>query len=253
MNPYNRYYRSLMKGPTASPRGLQVHYRTDVSYGFFPGTAVRRPHDNPAIGFIEGLQFIAGYFDPRQIARVAPNARLDLFTGQSAYGPRTAGQFEKVIDELSKDPASRRAVVMVAHPEDDLDQRPCTLSLQFQVLDGMLHTTVAMRSSDAVWGLPYDQIQFGMVAIAVASCLRLPPVIVLVNIANAHVYDRTALGQNERFFDDPDHWEYDLPELASWQDYVAWARSTADFCENREMLLTQVHFRPVKSQIAVPS
>jgi hypothetical protein len=145
------------------------------------------------IGVIEGLQFVAGMFDAGQIERVAPRAELSLFTGQSAYGPRVGQQLRLVVDELMKDMDSRRAVIIISRPDEPLEDRPCTVSMQFQTTrPGDLLTTVTMRSSDAVWGLPYDLIQFAFMSFAVSSCLGITNGMMMINIGNAHVYNKTA-------------------------------------------------------------
>jgi hypothetical protein len=197
---YQIYYDRILKnGSPSVPRGLPVIQCINNAMAFSPGIVYRRPHDNPAIGFVELFQFLLGTFDVKQIEVVAPHARLDLFTGQSAYGPRTIGQFERVIAELRADPASRRAMVFIADKWDLPPTLPCTLSMQFQISSGRLITTVNMRSSDAVWGLPYDMIQFGGVAMMIANCLNVEPGWVQVNMGNGHVYDASRLKDGEEF------------------------------------------------------
>lgn len=221
---YDRYYKMLTKGSRASPRGLGVSYVQNAVYSFTPGHVVRRDRDNPAIGLIELTQLVAGTFDIESIARVAPNARLDLFTGQSAYGPRIGNQLEKAVEELSKDADSRRAVMMIARQDDTPETIPCTLSIQFQLSSDHKHlvTTVTMRSSDAVWGLPYDMIQFGGLSLIVAKCLDVKAddfMSCSINIGNGHVYDKTML--LHAAFDDS--WEFSIPNLDDIASYRAWS------------------------------
>lgn len=225
---YNKHYFGLLEGQVANPRGLATRFRTNVEVGFYPGCMPRRPNDNPAIGFIEMLQIFAGNFDHKSFEVVAPNARLDLFTPQMAYGPRISGQIEGVIEELRKDPDSRRAEIIIARHDDPPADRPCTIAAQFQLpqfpggkLRG-LTTTWFMRSSDAVWGLPYDIIQFGGVAMAISNILRVPTTRSAILIGNAHVYENTKLPP-EQFWDE--RWEYDLPLYRSWSEYREWAQN----------------------------
>lgn len=92
---------------------------------------------------------------------------------RSAYGSRIfrchpliahgeLDQWNYVIDELKKDPDSRRAVIHIRVPDDHESQLdvPCTLSLQFFIRDNKLHLYVTMRSSDIVLGIPYDLFAF---------------------------------------------------------------------------------------------
>lgn len=79
-------------------------------------------------------------------------------------GPRvTTGlldrnQWQMVLDELRKDPDSRRAVIHIRTIDDGFDAKdvPCTLSLQFLLREGALDLIVHMRSNDLVLGSCYD-------------------------------------------------------------------------------------------------
>ena len=76
-------------------------------------------------------------------------------------------QLDNVIEELRRDPDSRRAVMHINEPQD-LDRAtcdgsrdvPCTMSIQLLIRDRKLHMHVLMRSNDVVWGLPYDVFSF---------------------------------------------------------------------------------------------
>lgn len=224
INDYNDYYQMIWStGRTTAPRGQVTREVRDVTVPWPALWVPRRPRDNPAIGLIEGLQFIAGMFDHAAITAAAPRARLDLFTHQSAYGPRVGGQLDWVIGQLREDPASRRAVVMIADPREPLADRPCTTSLQFQLTgSGAVDCTATMRSSDTVWGLPYDLIQFGMVTHVVASCLGQPTGRVVTHLANAHIYEATATA---------DEWTSDWVHLPRFDDlptWRQWARQLSD-------------------------
>jgi hypothetical protein len=164
----------------------------DVTLRFRPGEMPGRKGLNKKLGLMEGLQTIGGFFEPQWIAAVAPNARLDLFTEQAAYGPRIAAQMPRVVAALLADHETRRAaVVLPTMDEAGLSTLPCTTAIQFSNRRGNLHATFTMRSSDAVWGLPYDIVQFGLLVQAVANVLKCDAVGARINIGNAHVYDGT--------------------------------------------------------------
>ena len=218
MNYYQRYMRKLRAGRRISPRGMPVTAAYNVVYTFMPGTCWRREKDNPAIGFAEGLQFIGETENKEAIAKAAPHVNLNLFGPTSFYGVRVQGQFDRVIKELETDEFSRRAVLFVAHENDSSETMPCTLNLIFHINEkNQLETTINMRSSDAVWGLPYDQIQFGMVSMAVASCLGIEIGLSTINIANAHIYDDHPGSTKwvENYFS--------MPKMPAWSEYKAWA------------------------------
>ena len=222
MNFYSRYLRTILSSTgLGNPRGLPTRYLVNRTFSVPAGTTYRRDHDNPLIGFMEGLQFIAGAGTVEQIARVAPRANLDLFSDQSLYGPRAGDQTQAVIEELCVDRDSRRAVIVLASPNEPLTERPCTTSLQFQIVDGGLITTATMRSSDAIYGLPYDLTQFGMMAQIVARCTGSLTADLIVNIGNAHIYNSTAHLAVKHL-----PWSFQLPNVGNYySDWCDWARS----------------------------
>jgi hypothetical protein len=237
MNYYQRYIRQLKQGDAISPRGMSVRARYNQVFEFMPGTCWRREMDNPAIGFIEGMQFIAGIEDLKSIETVAPHVDLSLFGPTSFYGIRTVDQFDRVLEELASDKASRRGLVAVAHHDDVSETMPCTLSMVFFIRQDELHCTVNMRSSDAVWGLPYDMIQFGMVQTAMATVLQLGVGKCTVNIVNAHIYDDHQ-GSSK--------WtecEFDMPLFQTWGEYKEWARRVIFMRLTRREILEYFHVR----------
>lgn len=227
-SPLQNYYNDIYgSGAKISPRGMETRALFDQSFWFTPGEVYVRPHANLNIGFVEMLQFITGTFDIEPFKVVAPNARLDLFTNQSAYGPRTASQLPQVIEELRRDRDSRRAVMMIAHPTDTPETMPCTLSMQFQITKtrgdvSQLFTIVTMRSSDLIWGLPTDIIQFGGICMVVAQCVGAVAFECVVNAGNAHVYESTKLKPGEEYRLGG---HFFLPEFYSLEEYRGWAHN----------------------------
>jgi len=100
----------------------------------------------------------------------------DGVTANSAYGARLFQphdsiaesrftQWDYVVEELRKDPDSRRAIMHLRVPADSIDARldvPCTLALQFFIRDNKLHQIATMRSSDVIFGIAYDVPAFTM-------------------------------------------------------------------------------------------
>lgn len=91
-----------------------------------------------------------------------------------AYGPKIIDQIRYVVETLRDDPYSRQAVINIwrenPRPSKDI---PCTLSVQFIIRDGVMHTIVTMRSSDVWLGLPYDVFTFTMLTCLIALELRM--------------------------------------------------------------------------------
>jgi thymidylate synthase len=101
----------------------------------------------------------------------------DGLTVYGGYGPRLfrhrgQDQIANVVARLKEKQGSRRAVVQL-FDADDLALRhkeiPCTTTLQFLIREGKLHLVAAMRSNDAVIGLPHDVFCFTMLQESICS------------------------------------------------------------------------------------
>jgi len=69
-------------------------------------------------------------------------------------------QIVTVINQLKRDPTSRRAVLGMWDPGIDLSargelgaDRPCNTHIYFRIVEGHLNMTVCNRSNDAIWGM----------------------------------------------------------------------------------------------------
>lgn len=67
------------------------------------------------------------------------------------YHQRYADQYQFIIDELRRNPSSRRAVMMIwdKTKDDYSDEPPCFNHAQFLIRDNKLHMKVLFRSNDA--------------------------------------------------------------------------------------------------------
>lgn len=72
--------------------------------------------------------------------------------------PTDTSQYAWVLDVLRQNPQSRRAIINInsVHHKYDSPDFPCAVSLQFYIVNNRLHCSVTARSTDVVWGLPYD-------------------------------------------------------------------------------------------------
>jgi thymidylate synthase len=121
---------------------------------------------NPAFAAAETAWILSGSDAPwiydynERLAEYADDGRL-----MGAYGPRlrrwhgTTDQLAQVLDTLSRDPGSRRAVIQLYDPETDARGNkdvPCTLGYRFFLRDGSLQMHTTMRSQDLWLGFCYD-------------------------------------------------------------------------------------------------
>jgi len=172
----------LESGSEASPRGMTTH--EIVAGGFTlinPRSRIilnsaRRWSLPLAIG--EFAWHVSGSDHVAPIAYYAPVWRTFSEDGShirgSCYGKRIfdrnsgePSQWDRIIELLRTDPASRRAVLSIRQSEAEalepssLDV-PCVTTCQFFVREGHLDAVLHMRSNDAIWGLPYDVFLFTM-------------------------------------------------------------------------------------------
>lgn len=121
-----------------------------------------------AFALAELDQFIAGVHDGDILHAVSPQAS-SMITRDTNYGVRIGHQMIAIERELRDNPASRRAVAYVGHPDDlkilhnDPQSRvdrageiACSCVWNFIIRDDALNMVVYTRSWDAVWGLCYD-------------------------------------------------------------------------------------------------
>lgn len=103
------------------------------------------------------------------------------------------GQFWWVIDELRRDPDSRRASVVILRPEflrEGVKDVPCTYGLNLRVREGRVNMSVHMRSQDMIWGAGNDIPTFSIVQEMAGACLGLPVGTYHHCVDSAHIYER---------------------------------------------------------------
>lgn len=92
----------------------------------------------------------------------------DGITNNSAYGyilqkKHGFNQIEKIIELLKFDRQSRRAVLNINVPNENVistKDEMCTIALNFYIRDDKLNCTAIMRSNDVIFGLTYDLTYF---------------------------------------------------------------------------------------------
>lgn len=148
-----------------------------------------------SIGWVEGLQLVAGEAFPNLMVAVSKNFERfrngDVFHG--AYGPRIRDQIPRVIERLADDPGTRQAVVTVWDPAYDLQDRadiPCTTTLQFLIRHGKLQMVTTMRSNDVWLGFPYDVFQFTLLQKTIANCLGIEAGMYIHLVGSLHLYEK---------------------------------------------------------------
>lgn len=185
---------------------------------------VRGRRANPFFQMAETVWILAGRADAQWITTF--NRQLSQFLDvgvprpgffHGAYGERlrrwghiskleTTGaqetdQLKAIIDQLRRDPGSRRAVAVLHNPTYDnpwMDtaDRPCNIALSVQQRDGKLHLAVFNRSNDLTLGLSYTNIvQFTTIQEFLAAALGLDVGTYTHVSSSLHVYDDDAIAR----------------------------------------------------------
>jgi len=191
----------LKHGKEVAPRGQKTReiedaiIRIDDVYNTLPlginrGTV-------PGIGAVEACQLLGGSSIPELVIAVGPqfkNFAEDNGIFHGAYGLRTNGQYDVIIERLKADPDTRQAVVTIWNPEYDLQPSkrdyPCTVLHQFRIRDNKLNMSVYMRSNDVWLGAAYDFFQFTRVQLAIASVLGIEPGTYNHHVGSLHIYEQ---------------------------------------------------------------
>ncbi len=107
--------------------------------------------------------------------RVNSNYGAKIF--HEKFNGRT--QFQTVVNELLRDPDSRRAIMFLSLPHREYHMMgttkdfPCTLMMQFMIRNGQLDATTYMRSNDLIFGLSNDIPFFTIVQELVLASINL--------------------------------------------------------------------------------
>lgn len=191
----------LRHGKEVAPRGQKTReiedaiIRIDDVYNTLPMNVKRKAV--PGIGAVEACQLLSGTSFPELVMMVGPqfkNYAEDNGIFHGAYGPRTNGQYDVMVERLKNDPDSRQAVVTIWNPQYDLQWNkrdyPCTILHQFRIRDNKLNMSVYMRSNDVWLGAAYDFFQFTRVQIAMASVLGIEPGKYAHHVGSLHIYEQ---------------------------------------------------------------
>jgi thymidylate synthase len=173
-------------GKTRAPRGMSTYdlghvaITLDSPYDALPLEVGRKL--NTAIAAAEAIQLIAGRAEHALMPRITPAFKQYAEpSGQfhGAYGDRIGAQVGKQLAKLKVDSDTRQAIVTLWDSERDNEPNrrdyPCTVALNFTIVDDTLELRTLMRSNDAWLGLPYDMFQFSQLQLTAARALNIPP------------------------------------------------------------------------------
>jgi len=110
-------------------------------------------------------------------------------------------QIKYVIDEIKRNPYSRRLVVSAWEPGNAEKSKlpPCHYTFAFNVCDGKLNCHLTQRSGDIALGIPFNLAAYAMLTQIIAQETDLEPGFFAHTIIDAHIYVADKGTMQERY------------------------------------------------------
>jgi len=99
-------------------------------------------------------------------------------------------QISQIIEELKRNPNSRRLIVSAWNVAQLKEMRlpPCHILFQFYVADGKLSCQLYQRSADIFLGVPFNIASYALLLMMVAQVTNLEPYEFIHTLGDAHLY-----------------------------------------------------------------
>ena len=144
------------------------------------------------------------FLDARGLERTPENTIGKAYGYQYRSFGGITDQVAKVFNELKTNPTSRRHVISIWNP-NDADQmalEPCFWGYTFVYINGVLNLDVTSRSSDVVFGLPYNLAFSYFWLLLFSRALGYEMGSIRLSMANAHYYENQLPLVNKLLDDD---------------------------------------------------
>ena len=114
---------------------------------------------------------------------------------------REVDQIRYVIDELKRNPNSRRLVVTAWEPGNAIASRlpPCHYTFTFNVQRGRLNCHLNQRSGDVALGIPFNVAAYSALTMMIAQEVGLEPGVFSHFIVDCHIYTASKDGGNAEY------------------------------------------------------
>lgn len=200
--------RTVAHGIPASPRGKACKKFTSLllDWDAFPNVP-KGIGFNKKFAIAELMAIVAGHNSVHWLAQFNPKIvdfSDDGETFHGHYGERLETQWEAGIQKLRDDKDTRQAVFQIwdwALDGNNMVSRDFPCNVVFQIhrgFQGRYDMSVFQRSSDLIWGLPYDHFVFGCILDLICTELGVETGKVNRYISDAHVYDPGVYYPKER-------------------------------------------------------
>ena len=205
---------------TRSVFGRQLRY--DLSEGF-PLITTKRVHFKSIA--LELLWFLRGDSNVRWLQERGVTIWDEWADADGELGPvygvqwrswptpggETIDQIQQVIDEIRRNPDSRRLIVSAWNPADipSMALAPCHALFQFYVADGRLSCQLYQRSADMFLGVPFNIASYALLTHLVAAQTGLEVGDFIWTGGDCHIYDNHVEQVTEQLSREP----HPLPRL----------------------------------------
>jgi thymidylate synthase len=185
---------------TRSVFGHQMRF--DLAKGF-PLVTTKKLHIKSIV--YELLWFLRGETNVRYLKEHGVSIWNEWADGDGELGPvyghqwrswpgrggESIDQIENVIEQIKRNPDSRRLVVSAWNVADvpEMALPPCHLLFQFYVAEGRLSCQMYQRSADVFLGVPFNIASYALLTMMVAQVTGLEPGDFVHTLGDAHLYD----------------------------------------------------------------
>lgn len=103
---------------------------------------------------------------------------------------RTLDQLSRVLNEIVRNPDSRRLIVSAWNPGDipHMALPPCHILFQFYVADERLSCQLYQRSADIFLGLPFNIASYSLLTVMMAQVTNYEPGEFVISLGDCHLY-----------------------------------------------------------------
>jgi len=126
-----------------------------------------------------------------------PDGWINSNYGWCIFSPDNGEQYHNVLDELKRNPDSRRATMIYTRPsmwsdynKNGMSDFMCTNTVQYLIRNDKLHSVVQMRSNDVVYGYKNDYAWQQTVLGKLSTDLGIEIGDIHWNVGSLHVYER---------------------------------------------------------------
>jgi thymidylate synthase len=239
---------------TLSVFGYQMRF--DLSAGF-PLITTKKLHVKSIIH--ELLWFLKGETNTRYLKENGVSIWDEWADDNGELGPvygyqwrswpaadgRHIDQISQIIEQIKKNPDSRRLIVS-AWNVGDLDKMalaPCHAFFQFYVADGKLSCQLYQRSADVFLGVPFNIASYAVLTLMVAQVCGLKPGDFVHTLGDTHLYSNHLQQADEQLSRTP----YPLPTMTLNPD----VKDIFSF-KFEDFVLSNYQFHPhIKAPVAV--